>query len=1048
MRITQAAVKRGVTFAMIYLIAVGFGLFSLGRLKLDLYPKLEFPVIALITQYTGVGPFDMETIVTRPLEEVVSVVENVKKVTSQSAQGISLVSLEFEWGSDMNQAETDVRNALQWVEDVLPDDVSEPLIFAFDVSMQPVVYYSVTSEVHGPAELRKISEHEIEPRLERIPGVASAATSGGMAREIQIQVDPLRLRAYNLSIQQVTQTLQMNNLQLPAGYIENEHQEFMIQTAGEYNNIEEIENTSIMAMNGVNIRIKDIATVVDGFKEERQRIWANGNPSVMLWVQRQSDANTVQVCREVKKAVPHIEAQLPKGVSLELFYDSSTYIERSMSNLSSTGIQAILFAFLVLLFFLGNFRSSTIVAVSIPISIILTFAVMDQVDLTLNVISMAGLALAVGMLIDNSIVVIESIFRFRELGESPADAANKGTNEVAMAITASTFTTLSVFLPVLFVPGLAGQLFKEMVLTICFSLTVSLIVALTLIPLLSSRVIKVENGDGRKNGFKKLAERSANSIDRLRDRYVKWLKWSLHHRRTILLTTFALFVLSILLIPSLGGEFMPEGDDGFLAISVDRSPGISLDQMEKTMREINDILASDVPEGEYTYSSFGQGEGILAFFSSRSAAEGDINVRLPSVTTRERTEDDIKAALREKFDKIPDATITFSDRGEAAMTGSAGDVVVNIIGHDLAVGEALANEIKDKIDQIEGVIHTESSIKDARPELRINLDRNRIADLGLSTAQVGQTVSTSVLGSVVTRYREGGDEYDVRVQLAKDSRESKNDIENILVMTPMGRQIPLRAIATIDYEKSPQEITREDQERYVSLNIDIEKSNQLRAVTTAVNKILKDTAIPNDYRFEISGTAEDMQESFRYLGLAILVAVLLVYMVMASQFESLVDPFIILITIPLSLIGVVFGLLITGTTLSVMALVGIVLLVGIVVNNGIVLVDYTNQLRERGTPLLEACLEAGRVRMRPVLMTASTTILAMLPLALGLGESGESWAPMARSVMGGLTVATMLTLVVVPVLYSSIEIRAEKRKAKRAAQKPARMAKKMSPHTA
>ncbi|MBN1480488.1 efflux RND transporter permease subunit [candidate division KSB1 bacterium] len=1048
MKVTETAVRRGVTFAMIYLIAVGFGLFSLARLKLDLFPKLEFPVIALITQYTGVGPFDMETVVTRPIEETVAIVENVKKITSQSAQGISLVSLEFEWGTDMNQAEIDVRNAIEWVRDVLPDDVSEPLVFAFDVSMQPIIYFSVTSQVHGAAELRKISEHEIEPRIERIPGVASAATSGGMAREIKILVDPLRLRAYNLSIQQVTQALQMNNLQLPSGYIENERQEFSIQTSGEYASVEEIENTSIMAMNGVNIRIKDVANVVDGFKEERQRIWSNGVPSVMLWIQRQSDANTVQVCRDVIAAVPKIESELPRGVTLELFYDSSTFIERSMSNLGTTAIQAIILAFIVLLFFLGNIRTSTIVALSIPISIIVTFAVMDQAGLTLNVISMAGLALAVGLLVDNSIVVVESIYRFREDGEKPADAANKGTGEVAMAITASTLTTLSVFLPVLFVPGLAGQLFKEMVITICFSLAVSLIVALTLIPLLASRFLKLATKDAPKNVFRKLAARTGRAIERLKDNYAKRLNWSLHHRKTVLFSVLGMFIVSIMLMGALGGEFMPEGDDGFLAISVDRTPGISLDQMEKTMREINDILDEYVPEGEYTYSSFGQGEGILAFFSSRSAAEGDINVRLKSLTQRQRSEDDIKAALRDKFTRIPDATITFSDRGEAAMTGSAGDIVVLVIGHDLDLAEALANDIKNKIDEIEGVVFTELSVKEARPELRINLDRNRIADLGLSTAQVGQTVSTSILGSVVTRYREGGDEYDVRVQLDKDSRESKEDIENILVMTPTGRQIPLRAIAMIDYEKSPQEITREDQERFVSINVDIEKNSQLRAITAQVTNILQNTPIPSDYRFEISGTAEDMQESFMYLGLAFLVAIILVYMVMASQFESFVDPFIIIFTIPLALIGVVLGLFVTGTTLSVMALVGIVMLVGIVVNNGIVLVDYINQLRDRGYGLFDAIIEAGRVRMRPVLMTASTTILAMLPLALGLGESGESWAPMARSVMGGLTVATLLTLIVVPVIYASLELSAEKRKAKRVAKKRARMQRKLAPHQA
>ncbi|MBN1560635.1 efflux RND transporter permease subunit, partial [candidate division KSB1 bacterium] len=620
-----------------------------------------------------------------------------------------------------------------------------------------------------------------------------------------------------------------------------------------------------------------------------------------------------------------------------------------------------------------------------------------------------------------------------------------GTNEVAMAITASTLTTLAVFLPVLFVPGLAGQLFKEMVITICFSLAVSLIVALTLIPLLSSRFLKIASADAPKTSLRKFAARMMNIIERWKDFYGNRLNWSLHHRTTVILTTLGLLIISILLLTTLGGEFLPEGDDNFMTIAVDRSPGVSLEQMEKTMRAINGILEEEVPEGEFTYANFGQGEGIMAFFSSRSAAEGDISIELKSRKERDRDEDAIKASLRDKFSQFPDATITFSDRGQAAMMGG-GDIVVMIIGHDLNVAQAIANDVQKKIDKIEGIVYTESSLKEARPELRINLDRNRIADLGLSTAQVGQTVSTSVLGNVVTRYREGGDEYDVRVQLAKDARKSKEDIENILVMTPTGRQIPLRAIATIDYDKSPQEITREDQERFVSINIDIEKSSQLRAITAQVREVLKETPVPTDYRYEISGTAEDMQESFIYLIVAFMVAILLVYMVMASQFESLVDPFIILFTVPLALIGVAFSLFITGTSLSVMALVGLVMLVGIVVNNGIVLIDYINQLRDRGYGLFDAIIEAGRIRMRPVLMTASTTILAMLPLALGLGESGESWAPMARSVMGGLIVGTILTLIIVPVIYASLELGAEKRKARRVARKRARMQRKAAPH--
>ena len=1033
MKITELSVKRGVTFAMIYLIAVFFGLFSLIRLKLDLYPKMEFPIIAILTQYTGVGPFDLETVVTRPVEETVSSVENIESVTSTTSQGLSLINLEFKWGTDMNQAEIDVRNAMEFVRDQLPDDVTEPLIFAFDPSSQPILYLTVNSKIHGQAELRKISQHDIEPRIERIKGVASAMTNGGMEREIKIMVDPSKLRAYNLSIQQVTQALRSNNMQVASGWLDNDKQEFTIQTAGEYTNIDQIRETNIMSVNGTVISIGDVADVEDGFKEQRQRIWNNGDPSVMLWVLKQSDANTVSTAKAVISQLGDIEKELPEGVKLDIMMDLSSFITRSMSNLGSTAIQAIFLAFLVLLFFLRNFRSSLVVALSIPISMVMTFAVMDEANLTLNVISMAGLALAVGMLVDNSIVVLESIFRYREKGEKPDDAAIKGTSEVAMAITASTLTTLSVFVPVLFVPGLAGMLFREMVITVCFSLAVSLVVALTLIPLMSSRFIRVD--DDMMASTKKVSKFSsyvAKILTNLQDFYSKRLQWSLNHRKLMLWSTTVVFFISLALLFTRGGEFFPENDNGFITVSVDRSPGTSLDEMERTMREVDAILHNGIPEAEMIYTNFGQGEGIMALFSSQTSAQGDINIRLPKRTARKRSVAEIEEALRDTLNSIPDATIAFADRGESAMFGNAADIVVNVIGHDLTVAEALANDIENKVKDIDGVVHTETSVRKARPELKINLDRERIADLGLSTAQVGDVVSTCVLGSIVTRFRDQGDEYDIRVQLDKEYRSQKEDIENIMIMTPMGRQVPLKAIADIEYTTAPQEITREDQERFVSVNLDV-SGRDLRSVTKDVKAAVKQVPVPTDFRLELSGTAEDMQESFMYLGLAMLVAILLTYMVMASQFESFVDPFIILFTIPLSLIGVSLGLVLTGTTLSVMALVGIIMLVGIVVNNGIVLVDYINQLRDRGMELFPAIMEAGSVRMRPVLMTALTTVLAMLPMALGLGESGESWAPMARSVMGGMTVATILTLVIVPVIYASVELSAAKRKAKRKA---------------
>ncbi len=1030
MQITKLAIKRGVTFLMIYIIAVGFGLFSLSQLRVDLWPDLDFPVIAVITQYTGVSPHDIETVITRPVEEAVASVQSVKTVNSFSRQGLSLIMLEFEWGSDMDQAEIDVRNSLDWIEDYLPDDVSDPLVFAFDPSMQPIGFYTVGSNVHGLAELRRISELELEPRIERIPGVASATTDGGLQREIKILVDPVRLRAHHVSIQQVEMALRMNNLQLPSGWIENEMQEFSIQTRGEYSSLNEIENTAVATLGGSVIKIKDVADIVDGFVDQRQRVWTNGKPAVILTVQRQSDANSVNVTRRMHGKMPQILSELPKGVSLEAVWEQSEYINKSMSNLGNTAIQAIFLAVLVLLFFLRNFRSALIVALSIPISIIVTFAVMDQAGLTLNMISMAGLALAVGLLVDNSIVVLESIYRHREEGMEAKKAADVGTHGVAMAITASTLTTVSVFLPVLFVPGLAGEMFNDMVVTICFSLIASLVVALTLVPLLASRILRIKEKSTVRGFWDKVSDRIGGWIESLKIQYLKVLKYALHHRTLVFVSTIVLFIISIVIMAMLGGNFLPQSDQGYLQMALDRSPGTSLESMEQSVKQMNDIVEEMVPEADIIYTNFGQGQGVWAAFSSSGSYQGDTMVKLKSMSERTRSMEEIENSLREPLSKIPDMEVRFEDRGAEAFFGGGGDIAIEIFGHDLEMAEALAREVVKKVETIEDVASTEISIQEAAPELKIELDRHRISDLGLSTSQVGNIISTSVLGSVVTRYREGGDEYDIRVQLDKSSRENQSDIENILLMTPSGRQVPLRSVATVEYGLSPVEIEREDQERKVSVAIDV-KSQDLRKTTALVTDKIKEISIPNDFRLEIGGAAEEMMKSFMYLGLAFLVAMILTYMVMASQFESFLDPFIILFTIPMSIIGVAFGLFLTGTLLNVMSLIGVIMLVGIIVNNGIVLVDYMNQIRERGHELYEAVMLAGEARMRPVIMTALTTILAMLPLALGLGESGENWAPMARSVIGGLFAGTILTLIVVPVVYVALELLSMKMQKKR-----------------
>jgi len=1038
MNLTQLSIRRGVTTFMIYLIAVGFGLFSLLRLKLDLYPNLEFPMIAVIAQYSGVAPADIESVVTRPIEEAVSTVQNVKQVTSFARQGLTAVMLEFEWGTDMKQAQTDVRNVLEYIKDALPKDVSTPMVFAFNVSNMPIIYLTVNSKVHGMAELRRIAEHELEPRLERIPGVASSFTMGGLRREIQVQLDPLRLQAHNVSVQQVIGALQMNNLQVPSGWIQDSYQEFTIQTLGEYKSLEEIENTPVMAMGQSVIRIKDVAKVVDGFAEQRQRVYANGNSAVSVMIQKQSDANTVAVTREVAKQLPKIISELPKGVEIQVLWQQADFINRSIANLGNAALQAIFLTFMVLLFFLRNVRSSLIVAVSIPVSMFVTFAVMDSVGLTLNIISMAGLALAVGMIVDNSIVVLEAIFRHNEEGEKPREAAEHGTREVSMAITASTLTTLVVFIPVLFVPGLAGELFNDMVLTIVVSLSVSLIVALSLVPLISSRFLSGVHVKSRSrfSWLNQLSDRVGQWLETLHDVYSRVLHWALSHRKRVLLYVLIAFVLSCVFLGFRGGEFIPESDQDYVQIAVDRSPGTSLESMAQTMEEIYRTIVEHVPEAELVYHNFGQMESAFAIFGSGGSNQGEIMIKLKPKRERHRSSKEIENDLRERLKHLPDVDIQFVDRGEQMM-GTQGDIVIEVYGHDLKISEALAEEVIQKIKEIRGVADTQISVKKASPEIQIQLDRQRISDLGLSTASVGQTISTCILGSVVTRYREGGDEYDVRVRLTEEARRSQRDIENILIMTPTGKMVPLRAVADFVVGRAPVRIDRKAQERVVTVTVDV-AGRDLRSTAREVKSVLKTIPVPNDYRIDISGTAEEQAKSFMYLGLAFLVAMLLCYMVMASQFESYLDPFVIMFTIPMAVIGIALGLLVTWTNLSVMVLIGAVMLVGIVVNNGIVLVDYTNQLRDKGMPLFEAIQKAGVVRMRPVLMTALTTILGMLPLAVGLGESGEIWAPMARTVMGGLTVATVLTLVVLPVMYAGIELRRERFRARQEAKRKAK----------
>ena len=1028
MRLSNLAIRRGITFGMIYIIVIGFGLFGLSGLKIDLYPNITFPIIAVLCEYPGVGSEDIENSVTRPLEKAIISTKNIKRLTSHSYSGTAVLIAEFDWGSDMNQAEIDVRKNIDFVRDYLPDGASDPMSFAFDPSMQPIMFVALSSDQLGMAELRTLTSEQIEPRLERIAGVATASSAGGMERQIRVLVDPHKLAAQNLAIAQVLQALRMENLQVPGGIINDEFQEYTVRTYGEYTSIDQIGNTVVGYRGNAPVYLKNVARVIDGFKDQTQVVRNNGKNALVMYIQKQSDANTVQTARAVRKEFPKIAEKLGQGIKFDIIMDSSEFITRALDNLTSTAWQAFIMCFIVLFFFLRHFTSSLIAAVSIPVSVIVTFFIMYQIGLTLNIISMAGLALAIGMLVDNAIVVLENIYRHKEMGSEIRVAADEGAAEVTMAITASTLTTLAIFVPVLFVPGIAGELFNDMVIAIVVSLTASLAVAITLIPLLSSRLLSKEKG--YKIKFLRAMDRGFGKfIEAMERRYVKILDYFLGHKKVFLLGLIITLVATILVYPKVGGEFLSHTDQSFLQINVQREAGASLTSTDQTFREVEKIIMEEVPEATNVQADFGTGAGIGAVFGTSGTNKGSISIGLPDVKERKRSVFEIEKALRARFARIPGAKITISEGG--MMFGAGGDIEIKIYGHDRSVAIALGNKVADQIAKVEGVFDVNKSYDLPKPEYQIRLNRDRISAFGLSVYQIASSIETDLKGTVATQFREGGQEYDILLQIEESARQSKSDIENLYISSPAGVQIPLKNLADVQVGQASENIVREDQSRMLSVSCSV-RGRDLQSVTKDVTEKMQKIAFPPDFRWEIGGTAESQAESFMYLGLALLAAIFLVYMVMASQFESLLDPFIIMFTVPLAFIGVIWAMLITGTTMSVTGLIGCVLLVGIVVNNGIVLVDYINQMREKhGMDLWVAILTSGKRRMRPVLMTALTTILGMLPLALNLGSGAEIWVPLARAVMGGMTFATIFTLILVPLIYLFFEQIALKRAIKK-----------------
>ncbi|HAE86413.1 TPA: AcrB/AcrD/AcrF family protein, partial [Candidatus Marinimicrobia bacterium] len=759
MNISEISIRRGVTFFMIYILIAGAGLFGLSQLEIDLFPDMDLPFVAILTTYEGVGPEDIENVLTRPLEEAVISVEGVEQVSSTSRTGVSAIFVEFTWGTDINVGENNIRKSLDMVRDYLPADASEPITIAFNPSMQPILIFNVSSDELGEVELNKVLTEQAQPRLERLEGVGSVSISGGTEREIQIQIDPYRLAANKLSMDQIKSAVRMANLDIPGGLLEEGRNEFSVITETRFNNVEDIRNVTVgYSPTGKPVYLKNVAEVVDGYKEMTQIVRNNRENSIVVLASKQSNANTVNTCNNIINYLPILEEQIGNNVSFNVIFNQAEFIEKSVQNLSTTAILAFILSALVLFFFLRHIVSSLIVAVSIPISILLAFFIMSQLEITLNIISMAGLALAIGLLVDNSIVVLENIFRRNhELNEPIRKAAEMGAKEISMAITASTLTTMSVFVPVLFLPGISGVLFKDMALTIVVSLLTSLFVALTLVPLLSSRFLSLKQQEHRFKLTRWFDNSIQNFLEKLTNIYQRSLKYILRNKKIFILSIFVLFVISVILSGHIGGEFIPRTDQDRISLNVTAEVGISLPEMNRIMLKVEEIITEEVPEMSNLYVNFGRGDGFAALVGG-SNNNASVNISLLSKDERERSQFDIEDDLREKLSKVPGIEVAFQGGGGGgAMMG--GDVSVKIFGQDLNEIKQLSTDIRKIMEDVPGLVDINYSYTEPKPEYRVFIDRERASALGLSVPQVANTINTAIQGSIVSMYRERGEEY-------------------------------------------------------------------------------------------------------------------------------------------------------------------------------------------------------------------------------------------------------------------------------------------------
>ncbi len=1055
MSVTKSVVNRPTTVAIIFVLLIALGFYAVTDLAIDLYPEIEPPVLLLFTDYSGAGPEEVEKSVTRPLEGGLSNVGNIENITSTSAEGNSMIQIEFTWGTDMAEAANDVRDKLEMVKGYLPDEASAPQIFKFDPSMIPILYLNVSGN-RTPEDLREIAEKIIQPRLEQVEGVALVSISGGRERKIRVEVPQNRLEAYNLTLTQIQSMIIGQNVSLSGGSIGEGNINYLISTAGEYTSIDEIKNTVIAYKSETTVtttatgnptrtvRLGDIARVYDGYEDETNAIFINGQSGVYLTVQKQSGTNSVQTSDNVHTRIEQINSELPAGVQITILYDTTKIIRASLKQVSSSAIVGGLLAILILLLFLRSFKTTLIIGLTIPISFIITLMLMYFAGLTLNIMTLSGLALGIGMLVDNSIVILENIYRYREKGAKLSTSAIIGTREMINAIVASTLTTICVFAPLAIFKSqlkMIGELFAGLSFTVVISLISSLFVAMFLVPVLSSKYLPIRSNRQRpRRGFSKsLDDAMARFFNGLDNLYKGALKKVLHRRKTTIAVVLAIFLGSLGLLTIGSFEFMPSMDEDMISLSVELPLGTDLNVTKSVMRQLESVAEKEIKGYSSLIVSSGE-RSFFGFLGGIQTHKGSLTISLPSYEERVMTSTEVKEVLRSHFNEFPSVVFEFESGGMGGGSGSPIDILIKT--DDLDLGKETAHRIRQLIqDEIPEITEPVVSLQEGLPQLDIVVDRERAYNLGLTMASVGAEIRANINGATASQYNDQGNEYDILVILDEQDRDEIPDLNKIFVVSSLGQRIPLSSFAATRKTTGPVSINRENQTRTIHVQGGLAPKAQLQKVELQLRKAIAEKIPVNEnVVIEFSGDYADLMEYGVKFVIILIISILLVFGVMASQFESFLDPFIIFFTIPLVLTGVIIIYIVTGQSFSIFTAVGLVMLVGIVVNNGIVLVDYTNLLRKRGLSVTEACIEAGGNRLRPILMTTLTTVLALIPMAFFPGEGADLVQPIGKTVVGGLSAATLLTLFLVPALYASFNIRGEKRKEKKQAKREKRIA--------